>query len=101
MSSYFDRDDAGDGLPTVQYLADQLNISPNYLSSLLKVLTGRNAQQHIHDKVVEKAKEMLSTTTLAVNEIAYHLGFEYPQSFTRLFKSKTALSPSAFRQSFR
>lgn len=100
LAVHFRRDDL-DGLPTVQSLADQLNISPNYLSSLLKVLTGQTAQQHIQEKIIDKAKQMLSTTDLSVNEIAYRLGFGYPQSFTRLFKLKTAVSPSEFRQSFR
>ncbi len=91
---------AGNGLPTVGYLADQLNVSPGYLSELLKVLTGRNTQQHIHDKLIEKAKEQLSTTCLSVSEIAYALGFEHLPSFSKLFKAKTNLSPLAFRQSF-
>lgn len=88
------------GLPTVQYLAEQLHLSPNYLSDLLRTLTGQSAQQHIHDKLIEKAKEVLTTTTLSVGEIAYQLGFEHPQSFSKLFKNKTHLSPLAFRQSF-
>ncbi|MEJ0101135.1 MAG: helix-turn-helix transcriptional regulator [Bacteroidota bacterium] len=88
------------GLPTVQYIADTLNISSNYLSGLLKVLTGQSTQQHIHDKLIEKAKEKLSTTDLSVSEIAYELGFEHPQSFSKLFKTKTNLSPLEFRQSF-
>ncbi len=88
------------GLPTVQYIADALNVSPNYLSGLLKVLTGQSTQQHIHDKLMEKAKEKLSTTGLSVSEIAYELGFEHPQSFSKLFKTKTKLSPLEFRQSF-
>jgi AraC family transcriptional regulator, transcriptional activator of pobA len=88
------------GLPTVQYIAETLNISPNYLSELLKVLTGQSTQQHIHDKLIAKAKEKLSTTDLSVSEIAYELGFEHPQSFSKLFKTKTHLTPLAFRQSF-
>ncbi|WP_324671256.1 helix-turn-helix transcriptional regulator [Hymenobacter sp. GOD-10R] len=88
------------GLPTVQYVADQLNVSPNYLSGLLQVLTGQSTQQHIHDKLIEKAKAQLSTTNLSVSEIAYALGFEHAQSFSRLFKTKTSLSPLEFRQSF-
>lgn len=87
------------GLPTVQYIAGELNVSPNYLRGLLKVLTGQNTQQLIHDKLIEKAKEKLSVTDFSVSEIAYTLGFEHPQSFTKLFKSKTNLSPSAYRQS--
>ncbi|HEX9956707.1 MAG TPA: helix-turn-helix transcriptional regulator [Fibrella sp.] len=88
------------GLPTVQYIADSLNVSPNYLSSLLKVITGQSTQQHIHDKLIEKAKEQLSTTDLTVTEIAYKLGFEHSQSFSKLFKSKTNHSPLEFRHSF-
>lgn len=88
------------GPPSVQDIAEQLNLSSNYLSSLLKVLTGQNTQQHIHEKLIEKAKEKLSTTQLSVNEIAYSLGFEHAQSFSRLFKSKTKISPLEFRMSF-
>lgn len=88
------------GIPTVQYLAEQLHFSPGYLSDMLRTLTGQNAQQHIHRKLVETAKEKLSSTTLTISEIAYELGFEHPQSFSRLFKTKTDLSPVAFRQSF-
>lgn len=88
------------GLPTVQHVADSLNVSPGYLSGLLKVLTGQSTQQHIHDKLIEKAKEKLSTTDLSVSEIAYSLGFEHSQSFSKLFKSKTNVSPLEFRQSF-
>jgi AraC family transcriptional activator of pobA len=86
------------GLPSVQYVAEELHLSPNYLSGLLKVLTGRNTQQHIQDKMIEKAKERISTTELSVSEISHELGFEHPQSFSRLFKAKTGLSPLAFRQ---
>ncbi|MDB5276498.1 MAG: AraC family transcriptional regulator [Ferruginibacter sp.] len=88
------------GLPTVQHIATALNVSPNYLSGLLKVLTGQSTQQHIHDKLIEKAKEKLSTTDLSVSEIAYELGFEHPQSFSKFFKTKTRLSALEFRQSF-
>lgn len=89
------------GLPTVQEIAASLNVSPSYLSGLLKALTGQSTQQHIHDKLIEKAKEKLSTTDLSVSEIAYGLGFEHPQSFSKLFKSKTNSSPLAFRLSFK
>ena len=88
------------GLPTVQFLAESLHVSQSYLSGLLKVLTGQSTQQHIHNKLIEKAKEKLSTTDLSVNEIAYELGFEHSQSFSKLFKTKTNLSPREFRQSF-
>jgi len=88
------------GLPTVTHVSSQLNISPGYLSAMIKSLTGMNTQQHIHEKLIEKAKERLSTTELSVSEIAYELGFEHPQSFSRLFKTKTSLSPLEFRASF-
>lgn len=88
------------GLPTVQAISDALNVSPNYLSTLLKVLTGQSTQQHIHNRLIEKAKEKLSTTDLSVSEIAFELGFEHSQSFSKLFKNKTTLSPLEFRQSF-
>lgn len=88
------------GLPTVQYLSGHLNVSPSYLSDLLRSLTGQNAQQHIHQKLIEKAKEKLSGTNLSVSEVAYELGFEHPQSFNKLFKAKTKTSPLAFRKMF-
>ena len=88
------------GLPTVQYVADCLHLSPKYLSNLLRVVTGQSTQQHIHDKLIAKAKEKLSTTTLTVSEIAYELGFEHLPSFSKLFKAKTNVSPLAFRASF-
>jgi AraC family transcriptional regulator, transcriptional activator of pobA len=101
LAEYFNGDAlASKGLPTVQYIAETLHVSPNYLSSLLKVLTGQSTQQHIHSRLIEKAKEKLSTTDLSVSEIAYELGFEHPQSFSKLFKTKTNLSPLEFRQSF-
>ena len=101
LTGYFNSDAlAQNGLPTVQYIAGQLNVSPNYLSGLLKILTGQSTQQHIHEKLIEKAKEKLSTTGLSVNEIAYELGFDYPQSFTKLFKTKTHLSPLEFRSRY-
>jgi AraC family transcriptional activator of pobA len=88
------------GIPTVQFLAEKLNISPSYLSDMLRSLTGHSAQQHIHDKLIQKAKERISVTSLTISEIAYELGFEHPSSFNKLFKSKTNMSPSEFRQSF-
>lgn len=101
LSGYFTSEDLiSKGLPTVQYIADSLNVSPNYLSGLLKSLTGQSTQQHIHDKLIEKAKEKLSTTDLSISEIAYELGFEHPQSFSKLFKTKTNTSPLEFRQLF-
>ncbi len=88
------------GLPTVEYFAGKLNVSPNYLSDLLRTLTGQSTQQHIHNKLIEKAKETLTSTNLSVSEIAYQLGFEHPQSFSKLFKRKTNLTPIEFRASF-
>lgn len=101
LQDYFDTEDlATKGLPSVQKIAEKLNISPNYLSEVLKVLTGQNTQKHIHEKLIEKAKEKLSTTNLSISEIAYALGFEHSQSFSKLFKTKTNSSPLEFRQSF-
>lgn len=101
LNDYFNDDSrTRQGVPTVTYLAKELNLSPSYLSDMLRSLTGRNTQQHIHDKLIERAKEILSTTTLSVGEVAYALGFEYSQSFSKLFKSKTNQTPLEFRQSF-
>lgn len=101
LSDYFDDKTAlTNGLPTVELLATQLNLSPRYLSDMLRSLTGQNAQQHIHEKLIDKAKEYLSASQLSVAEIAYQLGFEYPQSFNKLFKKKTNSSPLEFRQTF-
>jgi AraC-like DNA-binding protein len=101
LSGYFDTDKAlAGGLPSVQQLADQLNVTPHYLSDMLRTLTGQNTQQHIHQKLIEKAKELLSTSNLSIAEIAYALGFEHPQSFNKIFKRKTKMSPVEFRASF-
>ena len=86
-------------LPTVQYFADELNVSPAYLSDMLRTLTGQNTQQHIHQALIEKAKRLLLTTSLSINETAYQLGFEYPPYFSRLFKNKTGLTPANYRLS--
>ncbi|WP_317044344.1 helix-turn-helix transcriptional regulator [Pedobacter ginsengisoli] len=88
------------GIPTVQEIANELHLTPNYLSTLLKVLTGKSTQDHIHQTLIDKAKEKLSTTTLSISEIAYELGFEHPSSFTKLFKQKTNQTPLSFRQGF-
>jgi AraC family transcriptional activator of pobA len=101
LEGHFNSDDLiQKGLPTVQFIADTLNISPTYLSALLKALTGQSTQQHIHEKLIEKAKEKLSLTNLSISEIAYALGFEHPPSFSKLFKNKTSLSPLEFRATF-
>lgn len=101
LTDYFnDERRLSEGLPSVQYLAASLNLSAKYLGSLLKQLTGLTTQQHIHEKLIQKAKEKLSTTDLTVSEIAYSLGFEHAQSFSKLFKDKTSQSPLVFRASF-
>lgn len=101
LHRYFDKGESlQNGLPTVEYLAHNLNLSPNYLSDMLRSLTGQNAQQHIHNKMIEKAKVYLTSSNLSVAEIAYQLGFEYPQSFNKFFKKKTDISPLEYRQSF-
>ncbi|MDQ0640266.1 AraC family transcriptional activator of pobA [Pedobacter sp. W3I1] len=89
-----------EGTPTVLYVASSLNVSAGYLSSLLKVLTGKSTQHYLQDRLIEHAKAQLSTTDQSVSEIAYGLGFEHPQSFSRLFKTKTSLSPLEFRAKF-
>ncbi|WP_439490869.1 helix-turn-helix domain-containing protein [Algoriphagus sp.] len=101
LASYFDKKEGLEkGLPTVTAVADALNISANYLGSLLRIYTRQNAQQHIQNKMINYAKERLSTTDMTVSEIAYELGFEYSQSFSKLFKQKTNQSPSEFRKAF-
>ncbi len=100
LTEYFNSESIKKGLPTVQYIAKELKVSHSYLTSLLKVLTGQSTQQHIHNKLIEKAKEKLSTTDLSASEIAYELGFEHSQSFSKLFKTKTTFSPIEYRNSF-
>ncbi len=101
LADYFNNETSlRSGIPTVHYLSEELHISSSYLSDMLRSLTGQNAQQHIHNKLVEKAKEKLSSTNSSVSEVAYELGFEHPQSFSKFFKTKTNLSPLEFRQSF-
>lgn len=101
LTDYFREKSLNKGLPTVQYVSERLNVSPGYLSDMLRELTGQNTQQHIHNLLIEEAKELLSVTTLSASEIAYQLGFEYPQSFSRLFRQKTNLSPGDFRSSLK
>lgn len=101
LSLYFNEEKGlNNGLPTVDFLAHELNLSPRYLSDMLRSLTGQNAQQLIHEKLIEKAKDYLTTTQLSVAEIAYQLGFEHPQSFNKLFKNKTSQTPVEFKHSF-
>ncbi|HCN50260.1 MAG TPA: AraC family transcriptional regulator [Chryseobacterium sp.] len=101
LEDYFNQQETlTKGLPTVEFLASALHLSPHYLSDMLRNLTGQNAQQHIHEKLIEKAKEYLTTTSFSVSEVAYALGFEHPQSFNKLFKKKTEETPLSYRQSF-
>lgn len=101
LNEYFEKEEAlKKGAPTVEYLAGKLNVSAHYLGDMLRLITGQSTQQHIQEKLIEKAKEYLSVTDLTVAEIAYLLGFEYPQSFNKLFKKKTNTSPLEFRQNF-
>ncbi|MCF0056376.1 AraC family transcriptional regulator [Dyadobacter sp. CY356] len=101
LTDYFAEQLNFKGLPTVEFVAEKLNISANYLSRLLQSLTGQSTKQFIQDRVIELAKEKLAGSDLTVNEIAYSLGFEHPQSFSKLFRLKTNLSPVAFRHSFK
>lgn len=101
LNVYFEKEQGlNKGLPTVDYLATELSLSSRYLSDMLRSLTGQNAQQLIHEKLIEKAKDYLTTTQLSVAEIAYQLGFEHPQSFNKLFKNKTNQTPVQFKQGF-
>lgn len=101
LNSYFEEEKSlKNGLPSVKYISTELKLSQRYLSDMLSSLTGLNTQQYIQNAVIEKAKEKLSTTNLSVSEIAYELGFEHSQSFSKLFKAKTNLSPLEFRKSF-
>ena len=101
LHNYFEEENSlKNGLPSVKYISTALQLSPRYLSDLLNSLTGLNTQQYIQQAIIEKAKEKLSTTNLSVSEIAYELGFEHSQSFSKLFKTKTNVSPLEFRQSF-
>jgi AraC-like DNA-binding protein len=98
LSEYFQQNNiAALGLPTVKYVAEQVHVSPGYLSDLLKKETGKNAQDHIHFYLIEEAKNILLNTNKSVGEIAYALGFEYPQYFNKLFKQKTGKTPVEFR----
>ena len=98
LSAYFEGDSLQErGLPTVKYLSEQIHLSPNYLSDLLKKESGKNAQDHIHFYIIEKAKSTLIGTNKLVSEIAYGLGFDYPQYFNKLFKQKTGKTPLEFR----
>lgn len=85
------------GLPTVGYCADQLNLSANYFGDLIKKETGKSAQEYIQLKLIDVAKEQIFDNTKSVSEIAYSLGFKYPQHFTRVFKQRVGYSPNEYR----
>jgi AraC-like DNA-binding protein len=98
ISGYFNSENLKtQGLPTVKYCAESMNLSPNYFSDLLKSETGKNTQEHIHYYLLEKAKDLLKHSNLSISEIAYELGFEYSQNFSKLFKKKTGISPAVYR----
>lgn len=99
LLDFFNSDNAiHQGIPTVKFCAEKVNLSPNYLSDLLKKETGKNTQEHIHFHLIEKAKNLLLSSNLSVSGIAYDLGFEFPQSFGTLFKKKVGMSPNKYRQ---
>ncbi|MFM1999530.1 MAG: hypothetical protein RL204_1477 [Bacteroidota bacterium] len=98
LKAYFKSDKLAElGLPTVKYLADNVHLSASYLSDLLKKETGMSAQDHIHYHIIEEAKNVLLNTDNSVSEVAYSLGFEYPQYFSKLFKQKTGHTPGEYR----
>lgn len=86
-----------DGFPTVSYFAGQLNLSPNYFGDLVKKETGLSPQEHIQSRIIDMAKEKVLDADRSISEVAYELGFKYPQHFTRLFKQKVGLSPNEYR----
>ncbi|MFM9839624.1 MAG: helix-turn-helix domain-containing protein [Cyclobacteriaceae bacterium] len=98
VSSYFNSSDViENGLPNVEYFASKLNLSPSYLTDLLKKETGKTTKEYLQIQVIESAKNKLLNSAETVNEIAYSLGFEYPQYFNRLFKEKTGMTPLEYR----
>lgn len=98
LAAYFSSAKIKDiGLPSVKFLADNVHLSPSYLSDLLRKETGKNAQEHIHFYLIDEAKNLLLNSEKNVSEIAYDLGFEYPQYFNKLFKKKTGKTPMEYR----
>lgn len=86
------------GLPSVAYCADKLNLSSNYFGDLIKKETGKSAQEYIHSKIIRVAKEKLHDSTKTITDVAYELGFKYPQHFTRMFKNQTGYSPQEYQK---
>lgn len=102
LGQYFDENRTEiEGIPNVSYFSEKLNLSQNYLSDMLRSTTGQSAQQHIHQKLMQYAKELLANSELNVSQIAYRLGFEHPQSFHKFFKKKIHLSPRGYRADFK
>ena len=98
LDSYFaDGRAQQEGLPSVRYCAEALCLSPNYFGDLIKKETGKTAQEYIQFKLIETAKDRLLDPVRTVGQVAYELGFQYPQHFTRLFKKITGLTPNAYR----
>ncbi|MDP5049152.1 MAG: helix-turn-helix transcriptional regulator [Saprospiraceae bacterium] len=98
LAAYFSNTKIKDiGLPSVKFLADSVHLTPSYLSDLLRKETGKNAQEHIHSYLIDEAKNLLLNSEKNVSEIAYDLGFEYPQYFNKLFKKKTGKTPMEYR----
>jgi AraC-like DNA-binding protein len=98
LDDYFSSDKAIEsGLPSVRYCAEKLYLSSNYLGDLLKKETGKSAQEHIQLKMIEVAKEKIFDQSKSISEIAYELGFKYPQHFTRMFKKEVGMSPLEYR----
>ena len=98
LNNYFETDQPSEvGIPSVKYFSDQLNMSANYLSDLVKKETGKSVKSHINNMIVEKAKNTLLNSNKKISQIAYSLGFEYPQSFTKHFKKNVGMSPKAYR----
>lgn len=96
LDQYF-LSDVADGLPSVKFFADKACLTPSYFGDLIKRETGRTAQELIHLKIIDRAKEYLRATNLTVTQISDMLGFQYPQHFTRMFKKQTGLTPRGYR----
>ncbi len=98
LNEYFDQNQMSEsGIPTVRYFADKVCLSPNYFGDYIKKATGRTAQDYIHTKIIEIAKERILSSKLSVSQIAYELGFQYPQHFSRMFKNNTGMTPNEYR----
>jgi AraC-like DNA-binding protein len=99
FNNYFNNEGSST-LPTASFIANELNVSSKYLSDCLKNITGHTTQQLIHEKLIECAKDLITSTELSISEVAFRLGFQYSQSFSKLFKQKTTMSPMEYRQLF-